>query len=135
MKQITCITCPIGCRITVEYQFNINQKDLHITGNKCLKGIDFARAEIISPVRSLTTTVRTTFPEVPVLSVKTKGEVPKEKINVIIRELSDIMISEKIGIGETVVSNIAGTGCDIIATSNKLKELMNVKTILDCINY
>jgi len=123
MKQITCITCPIGCRITIdtangEYSFS---------GNKCARGMEFARNEMISPVRSLTTTVRTSFPYMPVLPVRTNGEVPKEKIRDIIRELSKLVITEKIGIGETVAANILGTGCDIIATSNMLKEETYVK--------
>jgi CxxC motif-containing protein len=63
----------------------------------------------------------------PVLPVRTNGEVPKEKIKEIIRELSKIVITEKIGIGETVAANILGTGCDIIATSNMLKEETYVK--------
>jgi CxxC motif-containing protein len=58
----------------------------------------------------------------PVLPVRTNGEVPKEKIKEIIRELSKVVITEKIGIGETVAANILETGCDIIATSNMLKE-------------
>jgi len=123
MKQITCITCPIGCRITIdsangEYAFS---------GNKCARGMEFAKNEMISPVRSLTTTVRTSFPQMPVLPVRTNGEVPKEKIKEIIRELSKVVITEKIGIGETVAANILGTGCDIIATSNMLKEEIYVK--------
>jgi len=81
---------------------------------------DLEKEELLSPILSLTTTVRTIFPKVPVLPVKIKGEVPKEKIKMIIRELSDVMISERIGIGETVAGNILGTGCDVIATSNKL---------------
>jgi CxxC motif-containing protein len=57
----------------------------------------------------------------PVLPVRTNGEVPKEMIQGIIRELSKIVVSERIGIGETVVSDILGSGCDIIATSDMLK--------------
>ena len=118
MKQLTCITCPIGCRITVDtaggkYVFS---------GNQCKRGAEFAETELTSPMRSLTTTVRTAFPGVPVLPVRTNGEVPKGKITEIIRELSRITITKKIGIGETVAANIAGTGCDIIATSDSLRE-------------
>jgi CxxC motif-containing protein len=90
-------------------------------GNKCLKGIHFAKTELTSPARSLTTTVRTSFPEMPVLPVSTSGEVPKEKIPEIIRALAKVTVTERIGIGETVVANISGTGCGIIATSNMLK--------------
>jgi len=118
MKQITCITCPIGCRITVDF----TNGEYVFLGNKCARGLEFAKNEMTSPVRSLTTTVRTSFPQMPVLPVRTNGEVPKEKIREIIRELSKVVITEKIGIGETVAANILGTGCDIIATSNMLKE-------------
>jgi CxxC motif-containing protein len=54
----------------------------------------------------------------PVLPVRTNGEVPKEKITEIMRELSKIKITERTGIGETVAADILGTGCDIIATSD-----------------
>ena len=114
MKQITCITCPIGCRITI----NIVDGEYVFFGNKCPKGIHFVKTELNAPVRSLTTTVRTVFPEMPVLPVRTRGEVPKDKIKEIIRDLSKVVITKKIGIGETVAANISGTGCDIIATSN-----------------
>jgi len=118
MKQITCIICPIGCRISIDAA----EGGYVFSGNKCAKGKDFAKTEMTSPVRSLTTTVRTAFPNTPVLPVRTNKEVPKEKIKEIISELSGIIITEKIGIGETVAANILGTGCDIIATSEMLKE-------------
>ena len=118
MKQITCITCPIGCRITI----NVVNEVYSFSGNKCARGLRFAKNEMISPVRSLTTTVRTSFPHIPVLPVRTNGEVPKEKIKEIIHELSKVVITEKIGIGEIVTANILGTGCDVIATSDMLKE-------------
>jgi len=117
MKQITCITCPIGCRIIVD-----GEKGAYtFSGNKCPKGAEFAQTEMTFPVRSLSTTVRTTFPDMPVLPVRTNGEVPKERINDIIHVLSKLTITEKIGIGETVAANILETGCDIIATSDRLR--------------
>jgi len=118
MKQITCITCPIGCRITVE----VTDGEYRFSGNQCRRGAEFAETELVSPKRSFSTTVRTVFPGAPVLPVRTNGEVPKGVIADIIRELSGIVVKEKIGIGEIVVADILGTGCDIIATSNMLKE-------------
>jgi len=119
MKQITCITCPIGCRITID----VVNGEYVFSGNKCARGLNFAKTEMTSPTRSLTTTVRTAFVQMPVLPVRTNGEVPKEKIKNIIRELSKVTVTEKTGIGETVVENILGTGCDIIATSDMLAKL------------
>ena len=110
---ITCITCPIGCRITV----NAGDGEFVFSGNKCPKGAEFAKTELTAPLRSLTTTVRTTFSCMPVLPVRTSGEVPKGKITEIMRELSKIVITKKIGIGETIAADILGTGCDIITTS------------------
>ena len=118
MKQITCITCPIGCRITVE----VVDGGYRFSGNQCRQGAEFAETELVSPKRSLATTVRTAFPSVPVLPVRTSGEVPKGMILDIIRELSRLVLTEKIGIGEVVAANILGSGCDIIATSDMLKE-------------
>ena len=117
MRQMTCIVCPAGCRITVD---KINEKYV-FSGNKCARGWEFAQAELVSPVRSLTTTVRTAFHDMPVLPVRTNGEVSKEKTTEIIRALSKVTVTERTGIGETVIANILETGCDIIATGDMLK--------------
>jgi CxxC motif-containing protein len=117
LKEITCIVCPNGCRIHAGLQ----DGQYVFTGNRCARGLEFARTELTAPMRSLTTTVRTVFCGLPVLSVRTNGEVPKEMIPEIIRELAGVLISERIGIGETVAANILGSGVDVIATSNLLK--------------
>ncbi|MEI8200179.1 MAG: DUF1667 domain-containing protein [Eubacteriales bacterium] len=117
MKEITCIVCPNGCRIVARMQ----DGQFVFSGNRCVRGLEFAVTELTAPMRSITTTVRTVFKELPVLPVRTKGEVPKEMIPGIIRELAKVLISEKIGIGETVAANILGSGVDVIATSNLLK--------------
>ena len=117
VKQLTCIVCPIGCRIFIESR----NGEYICSGNRCPRGGEFARIELTAPMRSLTTTVRTAFPEVPVLPVRTKGEIPKERIPAVMRELAKVMIKERISIGETVISDVLGTGCDIIATSNMLR--------------
>jgi len=121
MKQFTCTTCPTGCRISVEAAADGQFKFL---GNQCGRGEELAKKEMASPVRSITTTVRTAFPRIPVLPVRTNGEVPKEKVTEIIRELSKVVITEKIGIGEIVAADILGTGCDVIATSDILRKIL-----------
>lgn len=117
MKELTCIVCPNGCRILAELQ----NGHFVFSGNRCARGLEFAGTELTAPMRSITTTVRTAFQEFPVLPVRTNGEVPKEMITDIIRELAKVLISEKIGIGETVAANILSSGVDVIATSNQLK--------------
>ena len=121
MKQITCIICPIGCRITVDTSIDTSNSEYVFSGNQCKRGIEFSKAEITSPVRTLTTTVRTAFPQTPVVPIRTSGEVPKEKIPEIMKVLSKIEISEKTGIGEKLITNILDTKCDIIITSDMLR--------------
>ncbi|MDR2629605.1 MAG: DUF1667 domain-containing protein [Spirochaetaceae bacterium] len=115
-KVLTCIVCPNGCRLTVEK----TAEGLKITGNQCKRGIAFGEAEITHPTRTLTTTVRTVFPEAPVLPVRTRGEIPKDKIEAVMAFLNTITITEPLGIGAVAAENVLGLGQDLIVTSDML---------------
>jgi len=94
-----------------------------VEGNKCKKGSDFAYAEMSNPSRTLTTTVRTKFPGVPVLSVRTDGEIPRDKLMDAMRELSDVVVEEELNCGDIVFENIVKTGVNVIVTSAALMQL------------
>jgi len=119
MKTILCIVCPNGCRLSAEK--STKGSGYAISGNKCKRGIDFAIAEMTNPMRTLTTTIRTSFPGVPVLPVRTAGEIPKGKIREAMNCLNAITVSRPLGIGEIVAENVLGLGVDIIVTSDILK--------------
>jgi len=112
-----CITCPTGCKLSVE-QFG---ESIKVEGNECNRGVEFAETEIRNPTRSLTTTVRTTFPGVPVLPVRTEGEIPKGKIMEAMAALNKIVVGHELDCGDTVVANLVGTGVRVIATSDAIK--------------
>jgi CxxC motif-containing protein len=118
MKELLCIVCPNGCRLQVEG----TSDSLTVTGNKCPRGIDFARAEITNPMRTLTTTVRTNFKGVPVLPVRTAGEIPKGKIRDVMRYLNGITVTKRLAVGDAVAEDVLGLGVNVIATSNLLQE-------------
>jgi len=128
MKHFTCTICPTGCRVSVDVVDGL----FRFSGNRCGKAEAFAKHDVFSKTktetasadRSIITTVRTAFPRIPVLPVRTNRDVPKEKVTEIIRELSNVVITEKIGIGEIVVADVLGTGCDVIAASNILKKIL-----------
>ena len=67
--------------------------------------------------------MRTKFPGVPVLSVRTDGEIPKDKLMEAMRELSQVIIEEELSCGDTVLEDIAGTGVRVIVTSFALMQL------------
>ena len=51
-------------------------------------------------------------------SVKTKGNIPKEKIFECMDAINHVKVAAPIRIGDVVISNVCGTGVDVVATSN-----------------
>ena len=119
MKKIYCITCPIGCQLNVMG----SGSSIVVEGNRCPKGLAFAQTEMTDPTRILTTTVRTKFPDVPVLSVRTDGEIPKDLLMDAMHELSEVVVKEELGCGDTVLEDVANTGVRVIVTSSALMQL------------
>jgi len=76
-RNVTCIVCPIGCKILVK----TDETKLEIVGgNKCERGIEYARNETLDPRRMLTTSVLVNEGELPLVSVKSTKPIPKEKL-------------------------------------------------------
>jgi CxxC motif-containing protein len=117
-KNFTCITCPIGCKLKVI----VNGDKVDVTGNKCRKGIEFAKNEMFNPTRTLTTTVKTTWKSMPYLPVRTDGEIPKGLIEASMAILRDTVVKKELKVGETVVENILDTKVNVIATMNTMEE-------------
>ena len=114
-KDLTCICCPLGCQITVELE---NGEVISVIGNTCKRGDDYARKEVTSPTRIVTSTVKVTGGKSSVISVKTKSDIPKEKIFECVKVLKEVEVQAPIAIGDVVLSNVAGTGVDIVATKD-----------------
>ena len=119
MKQLVCIGCPRGCRLTID------EKDgaYIVTGNTCPRGKEFAISEMTAPKRTICSTVKTVFSDVPVLPVRVSDDIPKEKIFDVMREINAVTLKERIGRGDAVIKNVLGLGVDVIATSDLLKQI------------
>ncbi len=50
------------------------------------------------------------------VSVKTKSDIPKGKIFDCVKALKGVTVEAPVHIGDVIVSDVAGTGVDIIAT-------------------
>ena len=50
--------------------------------------------------------------------MKTKGNIPKEKIFECMDAINHVKVAAPIRIGDVVISNVCGTGVDVVATSN-----------------
>lgn len=118
MKEFTCIVCPNGCSLRVE------EKDGHweVSGNQCKRGETFAIEEMTHPMRTICSTVRTVFPEVPVIPVRVSMEIPKERIFDVMKQINQVTVDQICGTGDVVIENVLGLGVDVIVTSDILKE-------------
>lgn len=118
MKQLVCIGCPRGCRLTIDEK----DGEYIVTGNTCPRGKEFAISEMTAPKRTICSTVKTVFSDVPVLPVRVSDDIPREKIFDVMREINAVTLTERIGRGDAVIKNVLGLGVDVIATSDLLKQ-------------
>ena len=112
-KEITCIGCPIGCMLEVTLEYNGVKE---VEGYTCLKGKTYAIKECTNPTRILTSTVKVKNGISNVVSVKTKEDIPKDKISECMSRIRGLAIEAPIKAGDVIVSNIAGTKVNMIAT-------------------
>ena len=112
--EITCINCPVGCRLDVTLE---NGQVVSVTGNTCKRGETYARQECVDPQRMVTAVIPVAGSAVP-LSVKTRTPIPKKRIDDCMRALSEVRIEAPIAAGSVVLANVCGTGVDVIATKS-----------------
>lgn len=112
-RELTCIGCPMGCSISVMME---GKEIKDISGYTCKRGREYAAKEVSAPTRILTTTVRVKNGMLPVVSVKTRKDIPKEKIFECMRALQHVQVEAPVEIGTVILENVAETGVDVIAT-------------------
>lgn len=114
-RELTCIGCPMGCAVTVTMEAG---QVVKVEGNTCKRGDDYARKEVTNPTRIVTSTVMVEGGTDVTVAVKTRNDIPKGKIFDCVKSLKGVTVKAPVHIGDVIVKNTAGTGVDIIATSN-----------------
>ena len=117
MKNMTCIVCPNGCSLQVE----VTDGEIKVQGNRCERGRKFAVTEMTAPMRTICSIVRTDFKDAPVVPVKVSGEIPKERIFEVMKEINKVKVDKPLGTGDVVIENVLGLGVDVVITSDLLK--------------
>ncbi len=112
VRNLICIGCPMGCPLTV----TMDGEKTDVTGNTCPRGADYARKEVLSPTRIVTSSIRVTGGEIARVSVKTKSDIPKSKIFDVMAEIRAQKAEAPVQMGQVLIRDCAGTGVDIIAT-------------------
>lgn len=114
ITELVCISCPLGCPLRVETDGA--GRVIAVTGNTCKRGEDYGRREATAPMRTVTSTVGVTGGTAPVAAVRTRGEVPKNKIFAVMEALRGGIVPAPVELGQVIIPHIAGTDADLIAT-------------------
>ena len=109
---ITCINCPMGCRMEVTHE---GEQVLSVTGNTCKRGDAYARQECVKPLRMVTAVAKVQGRGMPV-SVKTRAPIPKKDIDACMRAILETPFAPPIAAGDVLIKIVCGTGVDVIAT-------------------
>ena len=92
IRELTCIGCPMGCQLRATLEDGVVTA---VTGNTCPRG---------GPL--------------PVVPVRTQGEVPKEKVLEVARALHHAAVPAPVQAGQVVLADVCGTGVAVVATKN-----------------
>lgn len=116
MRELTCIVCPLGCRLTVAEE---SSGAISVAGNRCPRGAVYAEEEIRSPKRVVTATCRLAAAgNGPTRRVPVRGSAPcpKEYVDQLLADLYALRVSAPVARGSVLVSNWRGLGIDVVAT-------------------
>ena len=116
-KYYCCTTCPLECKLTVRE--DETGAFVAVAGNRCPRGEDFARQELVLPLRVLTSTVRLEKSAGQVLlPVRSDRAFALKKHRQAVEELQSIRCRAPVRMGDVVIEKIAGTEAAMIASCN-----------------
>jgi len=113
IRDIICVTCPMGCTLRVVVA---EGEVLKVTGQGCKKGVTFAQEEVLAPHRMLTTTVAVRNASLPLVPVRSRSPLPKALLLPAVAALRNIVLDAPVKQGQVVMADILGSGIDIIAS-------------------
>ena len=117
--ELTCIVCPIGCRL---HAARLDDGTLEVTGNQCKRGIAYAEEEFSDPRRVVTGTCALRDGNWYRLPVRSSAGVPVQDIAAFLNAMYELELTAPIDRGDTVATDLAGTGIDLVATMTVRKE-------------
>lgn len=135
MTEMICITCPMGCHLSIE---RLSENDIAVTGNRCARGEQYAREEMLSPRRVVTATCKIAPSSIAAASVaptaapldaaaadlsrprrvplRTKAAFPRERIPELLKLMYGLELRLPVQRGQVAIADALGTGIDVIVT-------------------
>ena len=113
-RELTCIVCPLGCQLTATLE---EGKVVAVEGFTCSRGKQYALDECTNPMRTVTTTARTS--DGSVIAVKTDRTIPKGLMMDCMREINRTVVTLPAHIGDIVIERVLGTDANVIVAANR----------------
>ncbi|HPE87974.1 MAG: DUF1667 domain-containing protein [Spirochaetaceae bacterium] len=129
-EELICITCPLGCHLSVDKQAD---GSLAVTGNRCPRGVKYANEELLAPRRVVSATAAVEggaacsgnpggLCAVSRLPVRSSAAYPKQGVPELLEAIYALRVSLPVSRGDVLIKDFKGSGVDVIATRT-LKKL------------
>jgi CxxC motif-containing protein len=112
-KDITCIICPISCRIKVSFTDDTLS---NIEGYQCKKGKTYAMNEATCPRRIFTSTIRANDGELSRVPVRSTKPIKRENLFKAMEIAKNVKLHAPVGFGQIIIKDFTEKGIDLIST-------------------
>ena len=112
-RELTCIGCPMGCALTASLEAG---KVVSVEGDTSKRGRDYGEKEWTKPMRTVTSSVPVTGGAIAMVSVKTASDIPKGKTQECMEAIHTATVQAPVHLGDVILTNIADTDVNLIAT-------------------
>lgn len=114
-RELTCVVCPAGCRVTVTLDDAGQVTD--VVGHTCARGKTYAESEITHPVRTLTTTISIAdaVSGIHMLPVKTSKPISRELLFDAMHQLEGFAVQAPVKTGDVLIRDFMEPGVELVA--------------------
>ncbi len=126
MREMICIVCPRGCRLSVD---RLPDGNISVSGMP-VHAACLGESEVLDPRRTVTATCalipasdcnddlgKRLFCQSRRLPVKTSAPCPKERIPELLSDIYKLEIKAPVGIGKVLIKDWKGLGFDVVASA------------------
>ena len=107
-RELVCIACPLGCRMTVSSRIRDGGVEVTVSGNRCARGEAYGKEEMLAPRRILTAVVPTDSALFPCAPVRTDRPIRRELLGELASELYRRRVSLPVEEGQVLMEDYDG---------------------------
>ena len=108
--ELVCIICPASCTLKAR---KLGDK-VEVEGAGCARGVEYARQELVNPLRHVMTVVKVRSGDLPVVSVITSRPVPKSCVPEVVKAAALIEVEAPVELGQVIAEGVCGAS--LVAT-------------------